>query len=347
MKPFAFHSLRRCGAKVLVAGFALAGALSAQAQPLTKIRYSHDWRFDGPSAIVLMAQGKGYFAKEGLEVTVDTGTGSVSAIQRVIGGTHEMGTADTSAMIEYMANNPSTPSVLGVYMLLKQLPASVFSLKKKGITKPEDVQGKTLASPAFDAGRKAFPVFAKAARIDASSVKWLNVDPALRETLLIKGEADAITGFYYTSLLTLESRGVKESELNIMKYSDYGVNLYGNMVVTSPKFAAENPALVSAFLRAFNRAVKDTLANPKEAIKYLKARDGIIDSSIEERRLRMFLSSVDTPATRADGLGGVDMARLRMNIVQVSDAFGLKSYPDAEKLFTDKFLPSAQERALK
>ena len=340
-------TIHRRHATKLLAGATLFGALAtAQAQTLTKVRYTHDWRFDGPSAIVLMAQAKGYFAKEGLDVSIDAGNGSGAAIQRVTTGTHDLGSADTSAVVEYLATGADKPPVVGVYMLLDQLPASVFSLKKNNLTKPSDLVGKTLASPVFDAGRKAFPIFAKATGIDPASVKWINVDPALRETLLIKGDVDAITGFYYTSLLTFEARGVPESELNIMKYTDAGVSIYGNTVIATPKFLADNPKVVSSFLRAMNQAIKDALADPKEAITYLKQREGIINPAIEERRLRLYLSGVDTPTTRRIGLGAVDEARLRMNVVQVVDAFGLKSYPDASKLFSAQFLPTAEERKI-
>jgi NitT/TauT family transport system substrate-binding protein len=55
----------------------------------------------------------------------------------------------------------------------------------------------------FDAGRKAFPIFEKANKV--GNVAWTAMDPPLRETMLVRGDVDAITGFTFTSLLNLEA----------------------------------------------------------------------------------------------------------------------------------------------
>jgi NitT/TauT family transport system substrate-binding protein len=67
------------------------------------------------------------------------------------------------------------------------------------------------------------------------------MDPPLRETMLVRGDIDAITGFSFTSLLNLEARGVKAADIVVMPYADHGVKLYGNAIIASPKLIAENP----------------------------------------------------------------------------------------------------------
>jgi NitT/TauT family transport system substrate-binding protein len=125
------------------------------------------------------------------------------------------------------------------------------------------LNGKKLGAPGFDAGRRAFPIFAKANGV--SGVNWVSMDPALRETMLAKGDIDAITGFTFTSLLNLEARGVKAEDVAIMQYPDYGVKLYGNAIIVSPKLIKENPAAIKAFLAAFTKAAKEVVANPVRA----------------------------------------------------------------------------------
>lgn len=322
------------------------GAARAQA-PTRTLRFTLDWRVDGPGAIVLLTQGRGYFAQEGLDVGIDAGAGSAASVQRLASGTHDIGFADTGALVEYLANHAQGARLQAVYMLMEQAPSAVFALKKSGILQPSDLPGRTLGAPVFDAGRKAFPLFAKANRFDAGRVRWTNADPALRETLLIKGDVDAITGFYYTSLLNLEARGVRREDLTILKYADHGVPLYGNAVVVSPTLAAEEPQAVRGFLRALNRGIRDCIADPAAAVRYVKARDSLLDVKVEERRLRHFLDHfVATSAVRRAGLGGVDLPRLRNNIVQLSDALGLKRYVPAEEVFSSAFLPPLQERRL-
>jgi hypothetical protein len=62
---------------------------------------------------------------------------------------------------------------------------------------PADLNGKKLGAPVFDAGRRAFPIFAKANNV--TGVQWTAMDPPLRETMLVRGDVDAITGFTFTS----------------------------------------------------------------------------------------------------------------------------------------------------
>jgi NitT/TauT family transport system substrate-binding protein len=327
---------------VLLAGLLAAGPAAAQD---TKVKFTLDWRFDGPGAIALLPKAKGYFAQEKLDVAVDAGAGSGAAVQRIATGGYDIGFADITALIEYLSNNPGAPRIQAVYMILESGPATVFALKKSGIKTPADLAGRSFGAPVFDAGRKAWPIFAKANGLDPGKVTWKNVDPALRETLLQRGELDAITGFYYTSLLNLNALGVKDDDLVIFRYSDYGAKLYGNAVVVSPKFMAEYPQAVTGFLRALNRGIKEVIANPEAGIAAVKERDALLDSAVELKRLKYFLEHfVATPAARASGLGAVDKQRLESTLAQVMSAFALKNPVGADVIFNSSFLPSAAER---
>ncbi len=62
-------------------------------------------------------------------------------------------------------------------------------------TEPRHLNGKRIAAPETDAGRQFFPAFAQATGIDLASIRWITVTPQLREPMLARGEADAITGF--------------------------------------------------------------------------------------------------------------------------------------------------------
>ena len=263
----------------LALGAALIGALAtpyAGAQTTTPIKFQLDWRFEGPSALFLLPTAKGYFKQAGLDVTVDAGNGSGGTVTRIASGSYDMGFADMAALMEFHANNPDAPNKpVAVMMVYNNTPAAAFALKKSGIAKPGDLTGKKLGAPVFDAGRRAFPIFAKANGI--GNVAWTSMDPPLRETMLVRGDVDAITGFSFTSLLNLEARGVKPQDVNVMNYADYGVKLYGNAIIASPKLIKENPAAVKAFLVAFAKGAKDVMANPAAAIEYVKQRDGIVN----------------------------------------------------------------------
>jgi NitT/TauT family transport system substrate-binding protein len=338
MKPL-FVSIQRRTVMALAALLAVPAVALAD----TPIKFQLDWRFEGPAALFLASTAKGYYKAAGLDVTIDAGNGSGGTVTRVASGTYDMGFADLAALMEFHANNPDAANKpVAVMMVYNNTPAAVLTLKKNGISKPADLNGKKLGAPVFDAGRRGFPVFAKANNING--VTWTSMDPPLRETMLVRGDIDAITGFSFTSQLNLEARGVKPEDIVVLPFSSYGVKLYGNVIIASPKLLKENPAAVKAFLSAFVKGAKDVMAKPDESIAYVKARDGIIDVALETRRLKMAIDSVvASPDARAEGFGQAVPGRLALMASQVSDAFATKTRVDPTAVWNPAYLPAKAE----
>ena len=339
LRPFSVNpgALKVAGALLLSA---VMGAAQAQ---LTPIKFQLDWRFEGPSALFLTPAAKGYFKDAKLDVTIDAGNGSGGTVTRVASGAYDIGFADLAALMEFHANNPDAPNKpVAIMMVYNDTPASVMALKKSGIKKPADLTGKKMGAPVFDAGRRAFPIFSRANNI--TGVQWISMDPPLRETMLARGDVDAITGFTFTSLLNLEARGVKAQDIVVLPYPDYGVKLYGNVIIASPKILKDNPAAVKAFLAAFSKGVKDVMANPAAAIADVKARDGIVNVELETRRLKLAIDTVvNSPNARAEGFGQVNGPRLSLMASQVSDAFNTRTRVNPDAVWNASFLPSQAE----
>jgi NitT/TauT family transport system substrate-binding protein len=317
-------------------------SISASAQA-TPIKFQLDWRFEGPAALFLTPVAKGYFKDAKLDVTVDAGNGSGGAVTRVASGAYDLGFADLAALMEFHANNPDAPNKpVAIMMVYNDTPASVMALKKSGIKTPADLNGKKLGAPVFDAGRRAFPIFAKANNING--VQWTAMDPPLRETMLARGDVDAITGFTFTSLLNLEARGVNIADVVVLPYPEFGVKLYGNAIIASPKILKDNPAAVKAFLSAFAKGMKDVIGNPAAAIGDVKARDGIINVELETRRLKLAIDTViNSSNARAEGFGQVNGPRLALMASQVSDAFATKTRVNPDAVWNGGFLPAKAE----
>ena len=322
---------------VCLLGTSLASLAIAQTTP---IKFQLDWRFEGPSALFLTPAAKGYFKDAKLDVSIDAGNGSGGTVTRVASGAYDMGFADLAALMEFHANNPDAPNKpVAVMMVYNDTPASVMALKKSGIKTPADLSGKKLGAPVFDAGRRAFPIFAKANAV--KDVAWTAMDPPLRETMLVRGDIDAITGFTFTSLLNLEARGVKAEDVVVLPYPNYGVKLYGNAIIASPKLVKENPAAIKAFLAAFAKGAKDVISNPTAAISDVKARDGIVNAELETRRLKLAIDTViNSPNARAEGFGQINAPRLSLMASQVSDAFNTKTRVNPDAVWNGSFLPA-------
>ena len=126
-------------------GGLVTGSTAAEAQ--TPIRFTLDWRFEGPSAPFLAAIEKGYFAEEGLDVTIDSGAGSLESIPRVATGPYDMGFGDINSLIRFRDQNPEV-GVKAVMMVYNRPPFAIVGRASRGISEDiESLRGKRLRRP--------------------------------------------------------------------------------------------------------------------------------------------------------------------------------------------------------
>ncbi len=317
----------------------------AQRRPVTW-KFTLDWLVQGPQAPFLVALEKGYYAREGITLTIDRGFGSADAVTKIAGGAYDLGYADINSMIEFNVRNPGK-ELVAIAVLLNAPPFAILTLRREGIRTPQELMGKKLGAPVGDAPRRLFPVFARAVGIHPDSVEWVSMDAPLREPSLIRGTVNAITGFYFTAFINLKVAGVKPEDIVAFLYSDYGLPLYGNAVMVPRGLVDREPEALSGFLRAFIAGVKDSITNPQEAIAAIKKRDPVVNESVELERLLLALrTNVLTREVAADGFGGVRAERLARAIDAVAEAFGLPSRPKWYEVFNGKFLPPKKDRML-
>ncbi len=319
--------------------------LSAQGRQVSW-KFTLDFLIQGPQAPFIVALEKGYYAREGLNLTIDRGFGSADAVTKIASGAYDLGYADINSMIEFNARNPGK-ELVAIAVLLSSPPFSILTLRRENIRTPADLVGKRLGAPAGDAPRRLFPVFARAVGIHPDSVEWVTMDVPLREPSLIRGTVNAITGFYFTAFINLKAAGVRQEDIVAFLFSDYGLPLYGNAVMAPRSLLEREPAAVRGFLKAFIQGVKDSIANPPEAIAAIKKRDPLVNEAIELERLLLALrSNVLTPEVAADGFGGVRAERLARAIDAVAESFGLPTKPKWYEVFNNKFLPAKKDRTL-
>jgi len=321
-------------------------AISATASAQTDVKFALDWKFEGPSAPYFVAIDKGYYKAEGLNVTIDSGPGSVAGIARVAAGTYPIGFFDINSLVKFRDQNPAK-AVQGVLMVYDRPPFAIASIAKTGIGKPKDLEGKVLGAPAPDGAYAQWKAFVKVNGIDASKVKIENIGFPVREPMLADGKVDAITGFSFSMHFNLMQKGIKPEDIKTMLMSDFGLVLYGNAIMVNPDYAKANPKVVAGFVRATIKGVLETIKDPDSAIKSVMKRNETANEAVELARLKMSLrDNFVSPWVKANGFGGVDMARLEKSIEQIGDTYTFKNKPKASDIFTDKYLPPAAQRKL-
>ncbi|WP_422018923.1 ABC transporter substrate-binding protein [Roseibium sp.] len=334
----------------LLTGVALALALtSSTALAATDVKFTLDWKFEGPAAPFFIALDKGYFADEDLNVTIDTGAGSRESIPRVATGTYDMGFGDINALIKVLDDQPDL-KVKAVMMAYETPPFAVIGRKSQGVTEdPKSLEGKTLGAPPPDAAFGQWPAFVDVTGIDTSGITIESVGFPVREPMLAQGQVDAIFGFSFSSVINLKAQGVPEDDISLILMGENGLGLYGNVVITNTDFAEENPEAVKGFLKALTKGYLDAIADPAAAIPYVMKRNEILDEAVEIERLTMAVEgSIATPAVKENGFGGVDMDKLTKSMEYLQGSMGVSATPPApERVFDASYLPPKEERMLK
>jgi NitT/TauT family transport system substrate-binding protein len=333
----------RIVARLVLAVLLLAPMAATAQEP---VRMILNWRLEGPNAPFFLAEDRGFFREEGLAVRLDPGEGSSAPIGRIAAGTYDAGFGDINTLIEFTARQPER-RVMAAMVLYTRPPMAVVSLARANITRPQDLLGRRVAAPQNDTGFRLFPAFAQLAGIDAGRVNFQAVAPTLRETLLVRGDVEAVTGFDSTVWFALKGLGVRREDVRFMYYGDHGVDVLSNSILISTELAERRPAVARGLLRAIARGWVEAIRDPSAAVAHIARREPLLNPALEVERLQWVIDNqIRTPEAVANGIGHVDPARLERAIGIVAQGFALPRRPAAAEILTDSFLPAAELRRL-
>ena len=310
------------------------------------LHFSFDRPIDGSAAPFVLASGKGLFRAEGLTVTIDTATGSLDAIARVASGNSDMALADINALIRYRDKEGSLP-IKAVFVLYNKAPYAIIARKSRGIATMPDIEGKTIGVVDGDLAAWLWPAIARLNNIKLDKIRAEKISAAVREPMLSAGQLDAVTGFSFLSAINLRDRGVPANDLAVLRFSDFGSEVYGHALIVNPKFAAANPEAVKGFVRATIAGIRLSLKDPARAIDDVLLQMSGGSRDVELERLRAVLSdNIVTDQVRQDGLGGINSGRFNTGISQIADSYEFRKRPSAGDLFDDAFLPPVSARKI-
>jgi NitT/TauT family transport system substrate-binding protein len=331
------------GRLVLAFAAMLGLAMPLTAQPAsaeTKLKMVLNWKYQGPQGWFFLADDRGYFKAAGLDVTMDQGNGSGAPIPLVANGTYDVGFGDINALIEFAAKKPDDAPI-AIYAMYNQPPFAIAVRADSDIKTPKDLEGKTLGGAAGDGALKLFPAFCKIAKIDCSKISMTNMQPNLREQMLMQKQVDGVFGYVNTIRFSAKLIGVDpDKDIRFIKYGDYGMDLYSNSIIVPKKLTKENPEALRGLIAAINHGLEDTLKDPDAAVAAVAKREPLIKIPVERERLDATLKDeMNSPEIARIGLGNVDPARLKRSIDILVDADSLPRTPTVAEIFTADFLP--------
>ena len=348
MKYFENNLSRRLA--LWIGMLALAGATPVRAvdepKPPAPILFTLDRPVDAVVAPFVLAAARGLYRGENLLVSTNVAAGSKETIARVASGASDMALADLNALIRYRDAADAAP-VKAVFVLLNKAPYAMVARRSRGVTSIGSLDGKTVGVADGDLAIRLWPALARRNDIKPANVKLEKISPAVREPMLSAGQVDAVTGFSYISPVNLRDRGVPAADLAVFRFADYGSAAYGLSIVVNPKFAAEKPEALRAFLRAITQGTRIAIREPVQAIDEVVSAMESGAQDLELERLRAVIAdSILTDDVKSDGLGGINAARFDASVGEIAEDHTFRKRPAAADIFDDSFLPDPAGRAV-
>jgi len=244
---------------VLAAAFA-AWLVASSAFAADAVSLRLNWYLGGLHVPFYYGKERGFYAAEGIDLTINEGRGSANTVQVVAAGSDTFGLADSSSVILTASRGADVKSVMS---LLNSTGFAVVSLAETGIKTPKDLEGKRLAVSPGDPLGQLFQALAAHNKLDMSKITMIQVDPAAKVVAVLEKRADGLLGGADDQYFLIKQRGIEPAAL---RFADNGANIVGMTIVTKTETIKTKPDLVKRFVRATAKSWEEAKKNPAAAV---------------------------------------------------------------------------------
>jgi NitT/TauT family transport system substrate-binding protein len=311
---------------------ALGAALAAPVAAQTRLDFILNWVPGGDHAPYYYAKARGWYAKEGIDLNLEPGKGSMLAAQKVGAGANPIGLAD---MGNVLIAKGKGADLVGVFNVYANSPQGLYWLKSSGIKGIKDFPGKKIGNPAADGARPMWPALAKANGVDPKSVTWVNVDANAKLSALKAGSIDITTSFYNIHHIFKRVLG---DDMGFVAWRDVGLNPYGNSVVVNGEYLKKHKALVGRFVKVTQRAFAACVKDPKPCVQALVDANGALKFDNELTNWGLVEELMSDRFSRTVALGYHDPGRMKSDYALVRDYVGIDQPFDVETVYDNEFL---------
>jgi NitT/TauT family transport system substrate-binding protein len=325
--------LRTAATGAIAAGGFASPAVAQQ----RNISFTLPWVPEGPNLITFVAKANGYWSKAGLSVDIAKGTGSVGAAQAIGNGQFQFGLSAATAGLQQAALGLP---IVQIACCSYDAFMAVVTLSDSGISTPKDLEGKKFAATTKSGEFPFLPAFAARAGVDLGKVEILQVDPNVRQRLLIEKQVSAISAFAPSVVPGYIANGFSPK---IILFSKFNLPLFGNALFTQQALLEKEPELCRAIAEGLNEATKFVLLKPEESLDiFFKANPEmeLAKGAREQTKLALdfFRYSVVHDAAKQNGVGYAPPAEYAtMTDLVMKYVAPDRKRPDLDRVVSNKF----------
>ncbi|MBY6092858.1 ABC transporter substrate-binding protein [Maritimibacter alkaliphilus] len=326
--------------RTVLRGAAAIGATTLAApllaQGLKKVKFANSWLPEGSNLPAYVALGKGYWEARGYDVEI---TPRVSG-EQISTGEFDIGFLNGSTLPVQRARGVD---LIAIGQMDYKTTMGVGLLASSPIASPAELAGHSLGSSPRSSEYPFLPAYAKAAGLDLSQVEQVQLDSQVRETALLQGTVDAITGVGSSILSKLLPQGEK---VKFMLYNDAGLDqLMGQTMVVTPAMLDKDPEMVAAIVDGMMEAIKFAALNTEEAIEtFLGQVPEMALNAVAKEQLALSLGITQTmnlvPEVQENGIGFMSADKY-VGMWNLAQEYVIKEgtpAPAADKLMVNDFV---------
>ena len=226
--------------------------------------------------------------------------------------------------------------VKAVAVLVQDSLGGVVSLGSPGVSKPKDLEGKSLGIVPQEAVASLLPAFFKITNVDPAKVKVVNYTFATKDASLLTGKVDTIGGYVIGEYLNAK-KGAGDKKVTWLAFSDHGLQMYSNGIFVNNAFLQKNPQAVAGFVKASLRGMEWALANVDASIAYVAKHTETDKASLKEQ-FEVAIPYMVNEDTKKLGLGAMTAEKwAQTQKIMVEFGGQVKTLP-ADQLYTTQFL---------
>lgn len=314
---------------------ACANQAEATPPPLTPVTLQLQWVTQAQFAGYYVALEKGWYAEEGIDLTIIPGGPDQDPVDLVVSGTRDFGTALLADLtVAVQENKP----VIGIAQIHQSNGLLLVAKKSIGVEAPKDLQGKRVG--VWLGGWEA-QFNALMAQQGISAQSFTLVSQGYSMTPFLNDELDIASAMAYNEYYTVLESGIRPEDLTVIDYADYGLDFPGDTLFTARATLEQDPDLCVRMVRASLRGWKYAIEHPEEAVDIVLKYDKTgVQTRAHQMSMMTEIAKLVLPEVRQ--LGYSDGATLKRTIDTLLQFGILKGVVQPADVMTNDIWEKAQ-----
>ncbi len=299
------------------------------------VTFNMAWLPQGSMSGVIVAIDQGFYSEVGLNVEAVRGFGGIRTVNEIDQGMFHFGYGDALAVILNRSNGGKTKLVGAIN---QDWPSGLcYITSRHTIKTPADLEGLTVGGGQASAMQVLVPEWLELNGVARDAINLMQLDPAIVVNSLVEGQIDAGECWKANSMPIFHKlAAASDLEIDWIPYSAFGLDIYGNGIVTSEKLIEEKPELVRSFLDATYRGYQWVHDNPDAASEIMTSRYPVLDEGLTRQQITELMELM----SGGDSLGWLEKDKVSRTLDFLAGAYGVEEGMTVDDIYTTEFLDS-------